>query len=655
MTSRKHLMPFGAAVTPNGVRFRLWAPGAERVDLRLAEAGGERDWPMEPLGNGWFERIAAEAGPGSRYRFRLDGGLCVPDPASRCNPDDVHGASRVVDPEGYAWPDADWRGRPWEEAVIYEFHVGAFTPEGTFRAAIDRLDYLADLGVTALEIMPVADFPGHRNWGYDGVLPFAPDAAYGTPEDFKALIAAAHGRGLMVFLDVVYNHFGPDGNYLYAYARPFFSERHHTPWGAALDFDGAGNRPVREFFIHNALFWLEEYHLDGLRLDAVHAIRDDSETSILTELAERVRSGPGRERPVHLILENDANQARYLPRTGKGDPVWYTAQWNDDLHHVLHLLLTGETDGYYADYVDEPLRWLGRALAEGFAYQGERSPYREGRPRGETSRHLPPTAFVSFLQTHDQVGNRAYGERLAQLAEPRSLRAALTLLLLAPSPPLLFMGEEFACPAPFRYFCEFGPDLAEAVTRGRREEFARFERYAAPEARAAIPDPNDPATFRASKLAWEALEQPAHAEWLGFYRHLLRLRRARIVPRIPLVEPGRARFELIVPTVSVGMHPAPLRGARRDAERPRRHSHAERGNDMNQDFKPLGLRVEWPLRDGGMLAVLTNPSPWPLSGLDPPPGCVIGASDGDAVLAVARGDLPAESTVWFVKEGEGHG
>jgi maltooligosyltrehalose trehalohydrolase len=611
---RKHSMPFGTELTPKGVRFRLWAPDNKRVDLLLEIHGREQPLPMRPCEGGWFELTTPEARTGSRYRFRLDGGPAVPDPASRHNPSDVHGASTVVDPAGFRWHDADWTSRPWHEAVFYELHVGAFTPEGSFRALRGKLDYLATLGVTALELMPVADFPGRRNWGYDGVLPFAPDSVYGTPEDFKELIQAAHRKGLMVFLDVVYNHFGPEGNYLYVYGKPFFNERRHTPWGAAINFDGAGSRTVREFFIHNALYWLEEYHLDGLRLDAVHAIADDSRPDILEELAERVRNGPGRNRRVHLVLENDDNAARYLTRAADGQPRWYDAQWNDDIHHVLHVLLTGETDGYYTDYAERPVERLGRILCEGYAYQGEPSPYRHGRKRGESSRHLPPTAFVSFLQNHDQVGNRAFGERLGALAEPHPLRAAATLLLLAPSPPLLFMGEEFAAATPFLYFCDFGPDLAAAVTRGRRSEFARFERFADPSARETIPDPCADAIFLRSKLDWDSLETPPHAEWLAFYRSLLAIRRKKIVPRIPEIQGATASI----------------------------HG----GRDREDVAGGKGLAVTWTLRNGS-LSVLANLSAVPLSGLSRPDGTLLTASDGDAPDALETGCLPAWSTVWY--------
>src|SRR6266550_4498240 len=345
---RSHSMPFGAAIVPRGVRFRLWAPAARRVEVGVGAATDDLAWhDMRGDPDGWYERVVEGARAGARYYFRIDDATHVPDPASRCNPDDVHGASQVVDPLAYDWHDVNWRGRLWHEAVLYELHVGAFTAAGTFDGVADRLDYLADLGVTAIELMPIADFPGRRNWGYDGTLLFAPDATYGPPDTLKALIDAAHARDLMVMLDVVYNHFGPEGNYLHLYAPDFFTERHVTPWGAGLNFDGERSRVVRDFFVHNALYWLEEFHIDGLRLDAVHAIADDSTPDILTELASAVREGIGRERAIHLVLENDRNEARRLVRDGDGRPRYYTAQWNDDLHHALHTAVTGERQGYY--------------------------------------------------------------------------------------------------------------------------------------------------------------------------------------------------------------------------------------------------------------------------------------------------------------------
>jgi maltooligosyltrehalose trehalohydrolase len=524
---RHHEMPFGAECLDNGgVRFRLWAPAVQRVDLRLEAPNGSRLIPLEEREQGWFELITDAAHAGSKYQFQINATQIVPDPASRFQPCDVHGPSEVVDPRAFDWEDGGWRGRPWEEAVIYELHVGTFTPAGTFAGVIEKLDYLAELGITALELMPVADFPGRRNWGYDGVFPFAPDSVYGRPEDLKQLIQNAHSRGLMVFLDVVYNHFGPEGNYLHVYAPQFFTERHRTAWGNAVNFDGQESKPIRDFFIHNALYWLNEFHFDGLRLDAVHAIYDDSTPHILAELADTVRNSVG-DRHVHLILENDRNEARYLRRYGRCRPESYTAQWNDDIHHALHVLITREKDGYYADY-STALEQLGRCLAEGFAYQGEASAFRAGEVRGESTANLPPTAFVSFLQNHDQVGNRAFGERITSIADHRAVRAAMAVLLLAPSPPLLFMGEEFAASTPFLFFCDFEKDLAAAVTAGRRDEFARFGRFRDPSDRECIPDPNALKTFEDSRLKWSEMERGK--DWVRLYRELLTLRREHIVP-----------------------------------------------------------------------------------------------------------------------------
>jgi maltooligosyltrehalose trehalohydrolase len=542
---RKHEMPFGAECRPDGtVRFRLWAPKAATVSVRLS--GLERNFPMHEIQDGWFE-LVTEGRAGSHYQFRIDQHLCVPDPASRFQPSSVHGASEVIDPVSFEWQDDNWRGRAWQEAVVYELHLGTFSRDGTFNGAAAKLDHLAELGITAIELMPLSSFPGERNWGYDGVLPYAPARCYGRPEDLKRFINTAHAKNLMVFLDVVYNHFGPDGNYLSLYAPQFFTDRHRTPWGPAVNFDGAGSRTVRDYFIHNANYWLEEYHFDGLRLDAVHAIADDSRPSFLAELAETVHEKFAGEREIHLVLENDDNASHYLLRDSQHSPRWYTAQWDDDIHHVLHVLLTGETDGYYSDYADHPTQDLGRCLAEGYAYQGQRSAFRDGAPRGESSRDLPPECFVSFLQNHDQIGNRALGERIATLAGPAAIRAAMAILLLAPSPPLLFMGEEFGATTPFLFFCDFASELAEKVRDGRRAEFTRFEEFRSPEAQTRIPDPNDPATFLASKLEWDSLEQDHHREWLKFYRELLTCRREKIVPRVRDIVPGVAKYDVLGP------------------------------------------------------------------------------------------------------------
>ena len=506
-------MPFGAAVlAQGGVRFRLWAPAAKTVDVVI----GSRARRMQSAPGGWYELIERDAGAGTLYQYRIDGGQLVPDPASRFQPRDVDGPSEVIDPSRYPWKDAGWRSRPWGEAVIYELHVGTFTPEGTYRAAISKLGHLAEHGITAIELMPLSDFAGRRNWGYDGVLPYAPDSAYGRPEDLEALVEAAHAAGLMVFLDVVYNHFGPKGNYLGLYAPPFFTERHKTPWGAAIDF---ANDVVRQYFVHNALYWLEEYHFDGLRFDAVHAIHDDSPRHILEEIRDAV---PARK---HLVLENDANQARFV------GPGKYNAQWNDDSHHAYHVLATGEADGYYVAYADAPARHLARCLAEGFAYQGERSPFTHA-PRGEKSSGLPPSCFVDFLQNHDQIGNRALGERLTMLADPKKLKALTAIQLLAPSPPLIFMGEEWGCRQPFLFFCDFDGELGEAVRKGRRAEFSRFASFTGE-----IPDPLAESTFQASVLDWPKADHV----WLAHYKHLLTLRQSHIVP----LDCGPGRYRML--------------------------------------------------------------------------------------------------------------
>ncbi len=542
----KHEIPFGAQCREDGtVRFKLWAPKANKVDLCL---DANVRIPMLAEDGGWFGLTTNAAAMGSRYQYAIND-LKVPDPGSRFQPEDVHGPSEVIDPASFDWRDSSWRGRPWEEAVIYELHVGTFSSEGTFAGVESKLNYLAEIGISAIELMPLSDFYGKRNWGYDGVLPYAPDSAYGRPEDLKRLIQAAHAKGLMVILDVVYNHFGPDGNYLNAYSPQFFTERHQTPWGAGINFDGAQSRVVRDFFIHNALYWLEEYHFDGLRFDAIHAIMDDSMPDILEELAETVRSSFGRDRHVHLILENGDNEEHYLRASGdvfadiqRGSG--YDAQWNDDIHHALHVLITGEMDGYYSDYKREPVYYLGRCLTEGFAYQGEFSEHQK-ISRGEPSAHLSPLRFVNFLQNHDQIGNRAMGERIGELASDDALRAAVAILLLAPSPPLLFMGEEFKADTPFLFFCDFSGDLAKAVTDGRRSEFASFAKFSLPEMQSQIPDPNSEETFQRSKLNWESLNKENHLNWLNFYRELLLIRSRSIVPHLKQAQGNSGSFDVV--------------------------------------------------------------------------------------------------------------
>ncbi len=495
-------------------RFALWAPDAEQVDLEIS---GHARLPMHKEKSGWFA-LEAPYGAGTQYRYRIDDELSVPDPASRSQVGGLHAPSMVVDPNAYQWHHPAWRGRPWHETVIYELHAGLL---GGFHGVEAQLADLAELGVTAIELMPIGEFPGSRNWGYDGTLPFAPESAYGSPDDLKHLIDTAHGHGLMVFLDVVYNHFGPEGNYLSHYAKGFFRKDHQTPWGDAIDLR---HREVRDFFIENALMWLMEYRFDGLRLDAVHSI---SERSFLTELSQRVHSTVEPGRHVHLILENQKNQASLLEEG-------FVAQWNDDGHHVLHTLLTGEQQGYYTDYHHAAAEKLALCLSEGFIFQGQTSRHGQRKHCGEPSAHLPPTSFVLFLQNHDQIGNRAFGERLVSLSEENALRAATTLLLLSPMVPMLFMGEEWGTHRPFLYFTNHhNPELAKAVKEGRRREFCEFEPFQDMSLCERIPDPNDEATFITSQPDFQCCLNPRHGEWRALYRHLLCLRRREIVPLLP--------------------------------------------------------------------------------------------------------------------------
>jgi maltooligosyltrehalose trehalohydrolase len=506
-----HQNMFGPSLLPGGrAKFRLWAPSVETVSLKI---GAALPVAMRRGPNGWFE-AAALAQPGAEYGFFLPGGMAVPDPAAREQSQDVHGASLLADPQAYCWQTENWQNRPWHEAVIYELHPGAF---GGFNGIKSQLARLAQLGITAVELMPIADFPGQRNWGYDGVLPYAPARAYGTPDELKAMIDAAHGEGLMVFLDVVYNHFGPDGAYLHTYAHDFFDEGVHTPWGAAIDF----KRPeVQTFFIENALMWVNEFRFDGLRFDAVHAI---SPETFLPQLAAAIRDGT--DHPVHLILEHEGNKAGLLQ--GPGAKL-FDAQWADDWHHCLHVLLTGEREGYYESFAN-PAEQLARAMSEGFVFQGEISPHHNA-PRGEPSGHLPPTAFVICLQNHDQIGNRALGERLTTLAHPDALAAATALLLLSPTIPMLFMGEEFSAQTPFLFFTDHGEELAGLIREGRRREFAHFAAFKDEARRAQIPDPNAPGTFANSVPDFSLATNEQATE---LHRKLLALRRMHITPGIP--------------------------------------------------------------------------------------------------------------------------
>ncbi|HUU67372.1 MAG TPA: malto-oligosyltrehalose trehalohydrolase [Methyloceanibacter sp.] len=514
---------WGAEILPGGrARFRLWAPAHEILSL-VAMASGETQ-EMLRAEDGWFELSTDLVKPGDSYMFQLPDGMRVPDPAARAQEGDVHGPSQLIDPRAYDWQTGDWRGRPWEEAVIYELHPGTFSPEGDFAGIEAKLDDLARLGVTGVELLPVAQFSGNRGWGYDGVLMYAPHLAYGGPDALKRLVDAAHARGLMMFLDVVYNHFGPDGNYLNAYVPDFFDPSRHTPWGAAIAYE---RDPVRGYFIENALYWLEEYRFDGLRLDAVDQIRDDS---LLADIATTVRQRIT-DRHVHLTTEDDRN-VTFLTERVDGAPKLYSGEWNDDFHHAAHVIAVGEADGYYRDYSDAPVAKLARSLTEGYIYQGEPSPFRDGEKRGEPSAGLTPSAFVDFLQNHDQAGNRAFGERLSTLAAPEAIEALTAVLLLGPQTPLLFMGEEWGETRPFLYFTDFHGELAQQVRDGRRNEFRKWRLFADPEARERIPDPNALSTFEASKLDWSETARSPHRERLALVSRLLKSRREAIVPLI---------------------------------------------------------------------------------------------------------------------------
>lgn len=602
VTRFMHHMPFGAEVRDEGtVRFRLWAPNQSSVTLVLEDR--PLVLPMEARADGFFELVTEEAEHGSRYRYQLADGDRVPDPISRYQPEDVHGPSSVIDAKTYRWRHPAWRGRPWHETVLYELHVGCFTNQGTFDGVRRKLDHLVDLGVTAVQLMPVADFPGRRNWGYDGVYLFAPDSAYGMPNDLKALIDELHARNLMAFLDVVYNHLGPDGNYLHRYAPDYFDASKQTPWGDGVNYE---SRVVRDVAIQNALYWLQEFRFDGLRLDAVDQIRDDSEKHVLVELAETVRQSVEPDRHIHLVIENDANAARLLDRDGTGRPVLYNAQWNDDIHHVYHHLLTHERTGYYLDYAEAPHASLAKALSSGFVYQGEPSAHRRHTPRGEPSGHLPPVAFVSFVQNHDQIGNRAHGERIATLAAPEALRAIMAISMLSPQIPLLFMGEEWASTQPFLFFTDFKEPLAKAVREGRRREFAH-----ALISRQRIPDPNRATTFSKSRIDWMALDQDVHAAWLAYAKSLLDLRRQEMMPRLQHLHGHKA-------------------------------SCARHGDTL--------LDVKWVLSNSEQLTILAQLADHPARINVQPEGRLLFETPAGAAVQLAKGRLPAWAVLWFLDD-----
>ena len=590
------LAHFGPVFTASGILFRLWAPRQRVVSLKI---DGGQPISMAAGVDGWFSANVDGAGAGTAYKFVLEDGMEVPDPASRFQPAGPHGDSEVIDPETYQWQAREWSGRRWEEAVVYELHVGTFTPEGTFRALIDRLDHLVALGVTVLQLMPVNDFPGERGWGYDGVLPYAPHTSYGRPEDLKALVDAAHQRGLCIFLDVIYNHFGPDGNYLPLYA-PLFTDKHKSPWGQGINYDGEDSQFVREFVIQNALHWLQEYRVDGLRFDAVHAIVDDSREHLLKEMARRIRSEIS-GRHIHLIVENEENNSALLFRNNYGKPELYTAQWNDDMHHVLHVAATSEDFGYYADFADDTAK-IGRGLAEGFVYQGEHMPYR-GAERGQPSGGLPPTAFIAFIQNHDQIGNRAFGDRLNETASAEAIRAMAAIYLLSPQIPMLFMGEEWDARQPFPYFCDFNEELNAIVRKGRREELSRLPGFGDGDSAADAPDPTKRETFLSAKLDWQDATSGEGAERLAYYRNLLAIRHKEIIPRLE----------------NIG------------------------GNSGTYRVEGKSIDVRWALGDGTSLRLLANVGADDIQDTAAPEGRIIWSEGG-----LTDGKLSPWSVIWSI-------
>ena len=515
MAEKTWALKLGASISNEGVQFRVWAPKASSVSLRVV--GESREISMNPEQKGYFTTFVNSLGAGTRYFYLLNSGHQRPDPVSRSQPEGVHGPSEVIDPSEFKWEDRDWRGIPLEEMIIYEIHTGTFTHEGTFEAIIPFLGYLKnELGVTAIELMPVAQFPGNRNWGYDGTYLYAPQNGYGGPNGLKSLINACHLKNLAVILDAVYNHLGPEGNYLGDYA-PYFTDRYKTPWGPAINFDGPSSDEVRKFIMDNALYWVTEYHVDGLRIDAIHGIFDFSARHILYDIREAVHQQAKKlDRQIVVIAESDLNDVRVINPPNRGG-YGLDAQWNDDFHHCLHTLLTEERHGYYQDFGE--INQLVKALREGFVYAGQYSFFRKRR-HGSSSKHLPSTKFVIFFQNHDQVGNRMKGDRVSTLVPFEALKLAAGIVLLSPNIPLLFMGEEYGEQAPFQYFVNHsGQELVEAVRVGRKEEFAGFGWQDE------LPDPQDEATFSHSKIHLDLRKNGKHKILLDLYKTLIRLRR----------------------------------------------------------------------------------------------------------------------------------
>ncbi len=512
----------GAWTEAGRIRFRVWAPAAALVDVvSRGDRRLDRSIALEHLPDGTFQGSSADFRPGDRYGYLVDGDGPFPDPASRCQPEGVHGPSQIVDPGSFSWTDPSWKGIPRDDLVIYELHVGTFSPEGTFAGAAARLPDLARLGITAIELMPVADFPGRRNWGYDGVDLFAPAHCYGTPDDLRRLVDTAHSLGLAVLLDVVYNHFGPDGSYLARFSPAYLSDRHRTPWGPAVNLDGPGSEMVRAFFIENALHWIHEYHMDGLRLDATHSMVDEGPRHFLAELSARVRE-QAPDRAIHLIAEDHRNLAGMLRPESAGG--WgLDGVWSDDFHHQLRRLLAGDDDGVYRDFAGT-IPDLVTTLNRGWFFSGEYSIHR-GKNRGTDPAGLPLRSFVFCIQNHDRIGNRAFGERLNHQVDPAAYRAASALLLLAPRTPLLFMGQEWAASSPFLFFTDHEPELGHRVREGRLREFRSYRAFQEATALDRIPDPQDEATFLASHLDWTERDREPPAGIWRLYRELLALRR----------------------------------------------------------------------------------------------------------------------------------
>ncbi|XYI01142.1 malto-oligosyltrehalose trehalohydrolase [Sorangium sp. So ce1128] len=546
----KAIRTMGAWIEGGAVRFRVWAPEHDRIEIVTYGKDGKEvtgTLPASSTGDGYFEAAAPGLGAGALYKVKIDGEGPFPDPYARAQPFGVHGPSAVDDPS-FAWTDAAWKGVALEDLVLYEVHVGTATPEGTFDGLISRLPDLRELGVTAIEIMPVASFPGERGWGYDGVDLFAPAAAYGGPEGLRRLVDAAHAAGLGVILDCVYNHFGPDGNYLRAYTKRYFTERHKTPWGDAVNYDGEGAEQVRALAITNAEMWIRDYHIDGLRLDATHAILDDTEPHILQVIAERARAAGGGRRVV-VIAEDSQNDTRLVTPVEQGG-YGLDGVWADDFHHELRVLFAGDRDGYFEDHRGTA-EDIAATIRKGWLYEGQVSKH-AGRPRGTPAEPVPPPRFVHCIQNHDQIGNRALGDRLGATVSPAAFRTMSALLLVTPYTPLLFMGQEWNARTPFQYFTDHNVELGRLVTEGRRREFQYFTSFSGAE----VPDPQDPRTFERSKLDWSERHRPEHAGVLAWYRELLGLRASHPALR------SRARGAFSVEALS----PDAIRIERRGAE-----------------------------------------------------------------------------------------